>query len=195
MSPPAHTQGTCATTNESVRLSDTFTKHNKTKQKTSDAHKHEQAGVFLSGPGLRQAVTSPAEALRLVSKGDAVRATAATDCNEHSSRSHSILSFHVESQRADQGSSSGSGASGVGEHGKGTAGKASGGVRLGKLHLVDLAGRYDIEGFKGVLGTMNTWVFTYPPKFCVAMVRSPKLPPNMGGFGTIALLYPIPRFC
>ncbi|CAM9116321.1 unnamed protein product, partial [Sphacelaria rigidula] len=62
-----------------------------------------EAGVFLSGPGLRQAVTSPAEALRLVSKGDAVRATAATDCNEHSSRSHSILSFHRLSLSGSKG--------------------------------------------------------------------------------------------
>lgn len=97
-----------------------------------------------------------------MSRGDAVRATAATDCNEHSSRSHSILSFHVESQRADLGSSSGSGASGVGENGRGTAGKASGGVRLGKLHLVDLAGRCDVEGFRGLLGGMNARVFTFP---------------------------------
>lgn len=87
-----------------------------------------KAGVFLSGPGLRLAVTSAEEALRLVARGDAVRATAATDCNEHSSRSHSILSFHVESQRVNIG----------GGRGKGVEG---GGVRLGKLHLVDLAGR------------------------------------------------------
>ncbi|CAM9890820.1 unnamed protein product, partial [Hapterophycus canaliculatus] len=91
-----------------------------------------QAGVFLSGPGLRRTVTSAEEALRLVSKGDAVRAIGATDCNEHSSRSHAILSFHVESQR-------------------GAGAGAGGGVRLGKLHLVDLAGseRLSLSGSEG----------------------------------------------
>ncbi|CAM9991767.1 unnamed protein product, partial [Laminaria digitata] len=54
-----------------------------------------EAGVFLSGPRLRLAVTSAEEALRLVSRGDAVRATGATDCNERSSRSHAILTFHI----------------------------------------------------------------------------------------------------
>lgn len=93
-----------------------------------------QRGVFLSGPGLRRAVTSPEEVLRLVAKGDAVRATGATDCNEHSSRSHAILSFHVESQRVlSDGDVPG---------GTRVDGPAKGRVRLGKLHLVDLAGRY-----------------------------------------------------
>ncbi|CAM9857101.1 unnamed protein product, partial [Ectocarpus sp. 4 AP-2014] len=47
-----------------------------------------EAGVFLSGPGLRRAVTSGEEALRLVARGDEARAVGATDCNQHSSRSH-----------------------------------------------------------------------------------------------------------
>lgn len=102
----------------------------------------DQAGVFLSGPGLRRAVTSAEEVLRLVSKGDRTRATGATDCNERSSRSHAILSFHVESQRVSSalegpGSVGGSVGGRVGARGV----KAGGGVRLGKLHLVDLAGR------------------------------------------------------
>ena len=90
-------------------------------------------GVFLSGPGLRRPVTSAEEVLRLVARGDSTRATGATDCNEHSSRSHAILSLHVESQRV----------SSEGEAltvGRGD-GLAKGRVRLGKLHLVDLAGR------------------------------------------------------
>lgn len=99
----------------------------------------EQAGVFLSGPGLRHAVTSAEEALRVVSTGDLARATAATDCNEHSSRSHAILSFHVESQRV---SVSGSvGGVNIGGTARGSFPGKTGGVRLGKLHLVDLAGR------------------------------------------------------
>lgn len=90
----------------------------------------------MSGPGLRRAVTSAEEALRLVAAGDATRATASTDCNERSSRSHAILSFNVESQRVSCGAAASSvDASGAGRGGKG------GGVRLGKLHLVDLAGR------------------------------------------------------
>lgn len=101
-----------------------------------------QAGVFLSGPGLQRTVTSAEDALRLVSKGDAVRAIGATDCNEHSSRSHAILSFHVESQRVSSYPAAGAGAAGSSSLGKSSGGKgAGGGVRLGKLHLVDLAGR------------------------------------------------------
>lgn len=99
----------------------------------------DQAGVFLSGPGLRRAVTSGEEALRLVARGDAVRAMGATDCNQHSSRSHAILSFHVESQRVST-STAGAGLSSSSLGRSGGKG-AAGGVRLGKLHLVDLAGR------------------------------------------------------
>lgn len=63
-----------------------------------------------------------------------MRATGATDCNEHSSRSHAILSFHVESQRVSSDAEAPVGAR--------VDGPAKGRIRLGKLHLVDLAGRY-----------------------------------------------------
>ncbi|CAN0085078.1 unnamed protein product, partial [Discosporangium mesarthrocarpum] len=62
-----------------------------------------ELGVFLSGPGLHHTVTSAAEAMRLVAAGDAVRATGPTDCNEHSSRSHAILSLHRLSLSGSEG--------------------------------------------------------------------------------------------
>ena len=82
-------------------------------------------------------------------KGDAIRAMGATDCNERSSRSHAILSFHVESQRVSHPpASSGAGAPSLGRSG----GKGGGGgVRLGKLHLVDLAGRWVCACFLRVM--------------------------------------------
>ena len=60
-------------------------------------------------------------------RGNALRATGATNCNEHSSRSHAVLTLYVESR---QGGSE---------------------VRLGKLHLVDLAGseRVSLSGAEG----------------------------------------------
>ncbi|CAM9575198.1 unnamed protein product, partial [Phaeothamnion confervicola] len=61
----------------------------------------QRAGVFLSGPGLRFTVTSAAEAMRLVRRGDTQRAVGLTQCNEHSSRSHSIVTLHIESQSRD----------------------------------------------------------------------------------------------
>ena len=44
-------------------------------------------------------VRSAEQAMLLVDAGNRARATAATNLNEHSSRSHSILTIHVESQR------------------------------------------------------------------------------------------------
>ncbi|KAJ1455235.1 P-loop containing nucleoside triphosphate hydrolase protein [Pelagophyceae sp. CCMP2097] len=85
-----------------------------------------RTGVFLSGPGIEVGVRTEAEVRRLVRHGDRVRAHASTNCNEHSSRSHAILTIHV--QRSEQGS-----------------------VQVGKLHLVDLAGseRVSMSGARG----------------------------------------------
>ncbi len=77
--------------------------------------------TFLEGPpGLRVPVTSAAAALALVRRGHKARATGATRCNTHSSRSHAILTFWVET--------------------RGAGGDGAGAVRVGKLNLVDLAG-------------------------------------------------------
>jgi len=71
--------------------------------------------------------------LRLVERGNSLRATASTNCNEHSSRSHAILTLYVESRfvggtvgtggtrgggaSGDKGATSGTGAAGIGEVG------------------------------------------------------------------------------
>ena len=63
-----------------------------------------------------------------VAFGDRARAYASTQCNDHSSRSHCILTLHVQSRWND--------------------GKM---VRVGKLNLVDLAGseRVSLSGAQG----------------------------------------------
>lgn len=98
------------------------------------------AGVFLSGPNLRFAVTSAVEAFQLIAKGNKQRVVASTNCNEVSSRSHAILTFHVESRLMSTDNSSSN--SFVGN-------KAE--MRIGKIHLVDLAGseRIGLSGAEG----------------------------------------------
>lgn len=76
--------------------------------------------VFLTGPdSLRTTVTSVQQALDLIKRGNHARTTAATNLNSNSSRSHSILTFFIESR--DNGTRNAP-------------------VHIGKLHLVDLAG-------------------------------------------------------
>ena len=100
--------------------------------------------------------------------GNKLRATGATNCNDVSSRSHAILTIHVESR---VGSGRGSEASpvptttvGVGVHSSLSASSSTnslrdldpdsaggGELRLGKMHLVDLAGseRLAMSGAEG----------------------------------------------
>ena len=79
-------------------------------------------GTFLFGPrNLNHNITTPSQATSLIAAGAANRSTAATNCNDSSSRSHSILTIHVESQLSMPGAD-------LKE------------LRMGKLHLVDLAG-------------------------------------------------------
>jgi hypothetical protein len=101
-----------------------------------------QLGVFLSGPNLRHPVTSVEEALRLVGSGSLKRATYATDCNDHSSRSHAILTVHIESQSRtrDRYGSVAATEDGEGEVEAPVEAVGYSEVRLGKLHLIDLAG-------------------------------------------------------
>lgn len=56
------------------------------------------AGVFLAGPNIRIAVTSAKEAFQLINRGNKYRAVGATLCNDISSRSHAVLTLHVESR-------------------------------------------------------------------------------------------------
>ena len=82
-------------------------------------------GVFLQGPGVHVAVTSKEDAAELIALGDRARAAGVTNCNEHSSRSHAILTFHIESRALDHATT-----------------EATNEVKMGKLHLIDLAGRH-----------------------------------------------------
>ena len=62
-------------------------------------HESRRQGIFLTGSAsLRTPVTSSADALALVQAGNRRRAVGATALNSRSSRSHAILTFHVESQ-------------------------------------------------------------------------------------------------
>jgi hypothetical protein len=63
-----------------------------------EVRENKVAGVHLSGPGLRAPVTSAESVLRLVEQGNQCRAVGVTNCNEHSSRSHAILTLYVESR-------------------------------------------------------------------------------------------------
>ena len=110
-----------------------------------ELHESPTGGVHLTGSKtLRMPVRSAEQAMRLVETGNRARATAATNLNEHSSRSHSILTIHVESQRK------------VGlneeEDEEGNMRSSPRIVCLGKMHLVDLAGseRIRMSGAEGM---------------------------------------------
>ncbi|WFC94762.1 hypothetical protein MBRA1_001396 [Malassezia brasiliensis] len=64
-----------------------------------------------------EVVTTPAEVLALLERGEAARHVGATDWNTRSSRSHSVFQLTIESREAAQG-----------------------GVRVSQLNLIDLAG-------------------------------------------------------
>eukprot|EP00698_Gefionella_okellyi_P002835 TRINITY_DN12707_c0_g1_i1.p1 TRINITY_DN12707_c0_g1~~TRINITY_DN12707_c0_g1_i1.p1 ORF type:complete len:889 (+),score=219.47 TRINITY_DN12707_c0_g1_i1:46-2712(+) len=85
--------------------------------------------VLVGSDTLQTPVTSCAEAMNLINKGNRARAVGATLLNARSSRSHAILIFHIESQI-----------------------KASlQAITVSKLHLVDLAGseRLELSGSEG----------------------------------------------
>ena len=96
-----------------------------------EVRESQAAGVFLAGPHLRIPVTTAQEAFSLISRGNKSRAVGATQCNDVSSRSHAILTVHVESRVNPKGGSTE--------------------LRLGKMHLVDLAGseRVSMSGAEG----------------------------------------------
>ncbi|GMH54519.1 hypothetical protein TL16_g01690 [Triparma laevis f. inornata] len=98
-----------------------------------EVREHPSSGTFLSGPpSLNRTITSPHQAHALIREGTINRSTASTKCNEYSSRSHSILTIHVESQLRLKSTN-------VKE------------LRMGKLHLIDLAGseRVSMSGATG----------------------------------------------
>ena len=105
-----------------------------------EVRESQSAGVFLAGPNLRIPVTTAQEAFQLIARGNRSRATGSTQCNDVSSRSHAILTLHVESRIASQTPTNLS-----------NEGSLSPELRLGKMHLVDLAGseRITLSGAEG----------------------------------------------
>ena len=104
-----------------------------TRSEKIEVRESQTAGVFLAGHNLRIPVTTAQEAFLLIARGTKNRATSSTNCNDMSSRSHCILTIHVESRIESS--------SGVGNSE----------LRLGKMHLVDLAGseRLKLSGAEG----------------------------------------------
>ena len=94
-----------------------------------DVRENSSKGVYLTGSKtLRSKVSSVSEVMSLIRYGLSSRAVGHTNLNEHSSRSHSIMTLDVESRE-----------------------KGAGAVCMGKLHLVDLAGseRVSMSGAEG----------------------------------------------
>ena len=94
-------------------------------------YEHPKKGVIITGsPSIRTPVASAEEALQLIIKGSKLRATAVTNLNERSSRSHTVISFEIVSQ--DGLSSS---------------------EKIGKINFVDLAGseRVKLSGAEGII--------------------------------------------
>ena len=91
-------------------------------------------GVFLAGPNLRVPVTNQKEAYEMYRLADKHRSIGATQCNDMSSRSHAILTLHVESRTPNALHP------GLDDD-----------LRLGKMHLIDLAGseRLSMSGAEG----------------------------------------------
>eukprot|EP01041_Mallomonas_annulata_P000281 gene281-505_t len=118
------------------------------------------AGVFLAGNNLRIPVTTAQEAFQLIAKGNKSRATGSTLCNEMSSRSHAILTIHVESRNlAVTQEPPFSSTTTNNTTSTTTSTEPTFELRLGKMHLVDLAGseRVSLSGAEGetLLETQN----------------------------------------
>ena len=139
-----------------------------------EVRESQSAGVFLAGPCLRIPVTTAQEAFQLIAKGNRSRAVGSTQCNDVSSRSHAILTLHVESRvsHAAANASTYHPSSPAANHNSSAflddpydqkhmqsttihpssaAGTTSPELRLGKMHLVDLAGseRVGLSGAEG----------------------------------------------
>jgi hypothetical protein len=88
-------------------------------------HEHPIKGVYLTGSStIKTPVSSAEEALNLIARGNKLRATSATNLNERSSRSHTVIVLEVVSQDI-----------------------SSGAAKIGKINLVDLAGSERVRRF------------------------------------------------
>ena len=97
-----------------------------------EVRESQSTGVFLAGPNLRIPITSAKEAFQLINRGNKFRAIGSTNCNEQSSRSHAILTLHVESRATPNTDASVANSS--------ISSSSNSEWRIGKMHLVDLAG-------------------------------------------------------
>ena len=97
-----------------------------------EIHETPKTGVFLSGcPKFH--VETIQIAKDMISHGNKLRAIGSTKNNAHSSRSHAVLTMHVESNvEVTVGS------------------KSTSEIRLGRIQFVDLAGGERLTGYKGV---------------------------------------------
>ncbi|BFZ62823.1 Kinesin-like protein kip2 [Saitoella coloradoensis] len=92
-------------------------------------------GIYPS-PLREEIVTDPTHILRILKQGNAARRTASTEFNDHSSRSHAIITIVIESR--DRPSTPGyRSPTRAGPKGRVVA---AGGVRVSTLNLIDLAG-------------------------------------------------------
>jgi len=87
------------------------------------AVREDASGAVLVQGLSTEEVCDEASLVAVMKRGGGARATASTDMNEGSSRSHAVLSLYLEQTT-----------------GAASAGEAAGTVRRSKLHLVDLAG-------------------------------------------------------
>ena len=96
-------------------------------------HDHPTLGIQLSGSStLRIPVSSAEEALTLIAKGNKLRATASTNLNDRSSRSHTVISLEIVSKTLHDEDSTG-------------ASKSDQSIKIGKINLIDLAGSENVK--------------------------------------------------
>ena len=101
-------------------------------QDTLKIHEHPTKGITITGSStIRLQVNSANETLQLISNGNKFRATATTNMNERSSRSHTVITLEIVQQILNENNEES--------------------TLIGKLNLVDLAGseRVKISGAEG----------------------------------------------
>ena len=101
-------------------------------------HDQPNVGVQLTGSTtIRTPVSSAEDCLMLIAKGNKVRATSATNLNERSSRSHTVISLEIITTTLTKNHSNDKGIDDM--------------TKIGKINLVDLAGseRVKMSGAQG----------------------------------------------
>ena len=107
---------------------DLLAKDNSNKIDIRESSADDGKGVYLSGVERKQ-VTSTDEVHNHVREGNKIRATATTNLNQRSSRSHALLTLEIETIAPSSATS----------------------VKMGKLNIVDLAGSERVQ-LSGVVG-------------------------------------------